>query len=170
MSNKLKEEAENILKDLPTPDADANTMKEAQPLNNTKRGRGRPSKSGNTSVTKKQHNVDNVMYEQSAKAINTVICALVCTITGTAEALPDDDRAKIMDNALTRYFEIKNMTAPPELILLSAYSVYFSTVATNKTVQENVARRFGFLQKIQIVNKLKDKFLFLKKRKEDIKK
>lgn len=64
-----------------------------------------------------------------------------------------------MDKALSRYLEIKDYVAPPEVALISAYAAYFAAVSTNETVKNNFKKRFGgFAGKFGFLQKIANKF------------
>lgn len=163
--SKFETEAQQILNKAAAPDADAAVIKEVIPdESGTGRKRGpykKRDKNGNVKKGGTKEKIDPAIYEQSAKAINTIVFSVTCGVCGTSDAWPEADRAKAMDLAAARYMETKNYVMPPEVILLQAYAQYFSEVSRKETVKENFVKRFGgWKGKIPFVTK------FLQKRDE----
>lgn len=164
--SKFEAEAQQILNKAAAPDADAAVIKEVIPPDESGTGRKRgPYKKRNGGTSKKaqgaKEKIDPALYEQSAKAINTIVFSVACGVCGTSDAWPEADRAKAMDLAAARYMETKGYIMPPEVILLQAYAQYFSEVSQKETVKENFVKRFGgWKAKIPFVTK------FLQKRDE----
>lgn len=164
MSTGFIDDAAELVRNAPAPDAEAVTIKE---LGDMPRKRGRPPKSGGVAPQKKnvkQKNPQEFMdFETGAKAINTAVFATACAFCGTSEAWPEVEREKVMDLALTRYLALKNVNIPAEFILLGAYAKYFGEVATNPKVQENFAVRFSFLKKVKFLERIGNWFSSKKK-------
>lgn len=163
MSSQFEDEAETILKNAPAPDAEASTIREAENGGAAApRRRGRPPGSNkNKSVKTKTDAVPRIRgdFDASAKAVNTVVFSLACVFTGTKEAWPENDKAEVMDKALSRYMEIKDYTPPPEAALLAAYAQYISDIAQKESVKAGIAKRFGgFKGKFAFISKIKAKF------------
>lgn len=154
----LNDEAKDILEGASKPDSEAPVLKEITVSNDTeKKKRGRPKKSGSPVVKKTQGEVAD--YSEDARAVNTIIFTLTASFCGTSEAWPEDDKAKIMDNALARYMSFKGIETRPEFALLAAYAGYAHSIIHKPAVKENLAKRFGgILGKFGWVRKITDKF------------
>lgn len=147
-------EAAAMLKNAPKPDAEAAVIKEAATEDEApKRGRGRPKGSGTKAraTKKKAALISAEEFEATAKAFNTIVFSLACVVTGTGDAWPEDERAATLDKAAARYAELRNISVPPEIILLSAYSLYMKDTLTKPTVKESIARRFGALKRFRVI-------------------
>jgi hypothetical protein len=179
MSNdKFDEEAKKMLSNAPKPDAEAGIIKEIPEKEETKpepkrdykaeykrrkTGGGRKKKSASGKNT-----TDDVYYK-SARAVNAIVFTSACAVTGTGAAFPPDEKAEVMDRALERYFELKDITVAPELILLAAYGEYLKHLTTDEEVVASASKRFGWVKRIGWVNKIFSKFRRNKAHIEEVK-
>lgn len=148
MSSQFEKEAKEIIGDLPKPDADAKVIKELNVIED-KPKRGRPKGSTNNSAPKKPRTrkdkiskADREAMEDAAKAINACFFAGACAFFGTADAWPEDNEADKIDRALVRYFEIRDINFPPEVLLAGAYLKFMAQTAKKPTVAELIKQRF----------------------------
>lgn len=155
VNEKIKKDSEELLKNASKPDNDLSEIdsiiSEIQEANQISK-----KKSKKDLAIEKEELAE---YLSSANGFNVMLFTLTSMYFGT-DAFPKAEKQKIMDKALTRYLQIKEIKTSPEIILITAYIGYIGELAKNdiirKKVKEKIGNKFSWI-KNKIGNKFKRK-------------